>query len=390
MTGTYPGDISRGMKIEGTDTRNLVRDGETKIFYARIKIQQRIYVRSLETNKITTARVRLADKLKEIRESVPSQLNTSGALELKARFGEVAQVYRSQVGQAHRLAESSVEAKLRPLTVLQRTWPQLFEMEIRRISAAALEAYMADFERGKWPYKPHNAKSKTVAGNSPSQINKLRACLRNIFAIAVKSGVIAQNPARELKAARVERKLLNLPTREQFTQIVSHVRNKAGRGRIAGDLVEGLAYSGVRLAESGRMRWQHLDYSRGMMTIYGTKSLTSARQIPMTAAFQSLTRGMWQRRMAVNSSEPKPTDPVFEAKEASMSLSKASVAAGLEKMTHHDLRDLFATTCIEAGVDIPTVALWLGHNDGGVLAMKTYGHVRPSHSVEAIKKVKFT
>jgi hypothetical protein len=31
---------------------------------------------------------------------------------------------------------------------------------------------------------------------------------------------------------------------------------------------------------------------------------------------------------------------------------------GLSKLTHHDLRHLFATRCIESGVDIPTVARW--------------------------------
>ena len=49
------------------------------------------------------------------------------------------------------------------------------------------------------------------------------------------------------------------------------------------------------------------------------------------------------------------------------------------KITHHDLRHLFATRCIESGVDIPTVARWLGHKDGGALAMKTYGHLRNEH-----------
>ncbi|MBU6410034.1 MAG: hypothetical protein KGR98_06580, partial [Verrucomicrobia bacterium] len=39
------------------------------------------------------------------------------------------------------------------------------------------------------------------------------------------------------------------------------------------------------------------------------------------------------------------------------------------------LRHLFATRCIEAGVDIPTVLRWLGHQDGGALCMKTFGHL---------------
>jgi integrase len=61
----------------------------------------------------------------------------------------------------------------------------------------------------------------------------------------------------------------------------------------------------------------------------------------------------------------------------------------MQRITHHDFRHIFATTCIESGVDIPTVAGWLGHNDGGVLAMKTYGHLRPDHSQAAAQKVQF-
>ncbi len=53
------------------------------------------------------------------------------------------------------------------------------------------------------------------------------------------------------------------------------------------------------------------------------------------------------------------------------------------------MRHLFATRCIESGVPIPTVAKWLGHNDGGVLAMQTYGHLRDKHSADMAQKVVF-
>ena len=56
---------------------------------------------------------------------------------------------------------------------------------------------------------------------------------------------------------------------------------------------------------------------------------------------------------------------------------------------HHDFRHFFATTCIESGVDIPTVSRWLGHKDGGALAMRVYGHLRQEHSFSAAKKVTF-
>jgi integrase len=59
------------------------------------------------------------------------------------------------------------------------------------------------------------------------------------------------------------------------------------------------------------------------------------------------------------------------------------------KFTHHDFRHFFATTCIESGVDIPTISKWLGHKDGGALAMKVYGHLRQEHSFAQIKRVQF-
>jgi hypothetical protein len=45
--------------------------------------------------------------------------------------------------------------------------------------------------------------------------------------------------------------------------------------------------------------------------------------------------------------------------------------------------------CIEAGVDVPTVARWLGHVDGGALAMRVYGHLRREHSAAMAQRVTF-
>jgi integrase len=44
---------------------------------------------------------------------------------------------------------------------------------------------------------------------------------------------------------------------------------------------------------------------------------------------------------------------VFECQK---SIDRAVKLAGVKCITHHDLRHLFATRCIESGVDIPTVS----------------------------------
>lgn len=376
------------MKIVSTGVPNLVKDGETGVFYARAKVGGLNKYRSLETTKITTAKLRLPDKLKCIREEVPIEKPTQG-LEATATFQDAATLYEQEVEKDPRLAPATVYVRLRPLATLRRTWPDVFKIELRRITPSMISGYMADYERGKWPYLPPKAKSKTRAGNSPSTVNKMITCLRNVFDVGVKANVIAKNPAGELTYMPVKKKVLLLPSRSQFAKLVEFIRSRCGRGRMAGDFIEGLAYSGLRLEEANGLEWQYLDYERRMMTVLGTKTEGSARLVPMTEAFFQLTMRMKERREMVSGRPVASTDKVFEIADATTSLASGCRAVGIKKMTHHDLRHLFATTCIESGVDIPTVSGWLGHVDGGTLAMSTYGHIRPSHSVEAAKKVRF-
>jgi hypothetical protein len=79
----------------------------------------------------------------------------------------------------------------------------------------------------------------------------------------------------------------------------------------------------------------------------------------------------------------------MRVQECQGAINTACKKLGIARFTHHDLRHLFATRCIESGVDIPTVSRWLGHKDGGALAMKTYGHLRDQHSTNMAQKVLF-
>jgi integrase len=89
----------------------------------------------------------------------------------------------------------------------------------------------------------------------------------------------------------------------------------------------------------------------------------------------------------------RPDEPfratVMRVFECQNSMTHAAEKIGMKRITHHDLRHLFATICIESGVDIPTVSRWLGHKDGGALCMKTYGHLRQDHSLAQAQRVSF-
>jgi site-specific recombinase XerD len=82
-------------------------------------------------------------------------------------------------------------------------------------------------------------------------------------------------------------------------------------------------------------------------------------------------------------------DRIFGFKDIRQALASACRRAGLPRFGHHALRHFFCSNAIEAGVDFKAIAGWLGHKDGGVLAAKTYGHLRNEHSAAMAKRMTF-
>ena len=153
--------------------------------------------------------------------------------------------------------------------------------------------------------------------------------------------------------------------------------------------------TGSRIGEVPETCWKDVHWSKNEMFLPGYKSEASARHIPLFPELAKLLKEIidWRKAVASRRSDGKDflaaSAPIFRIKECQKSIDDACKKTGIHRITHHDWRHLFATICIEAGVDIPTVSRWLGHSDGGVLAMKTYGHLRREHSQQAALKVKF-
>ena len=80
---------------------------------------------------------------------------------------------------------------------------------------------------------------------------------------------------------------------------------------------------------------------------------------------------------------------VLLVKEAGGFITSACKKLSVPRFTIHALRHLFGNACLEAGVDVRTVAGGLGHKDNGALRLKVYSHVRQEHEAEMIRKVRF-
>lgn len=130
------------------------------------------------------------------------------------------------------------------------------------------------------------------------------------------------------------------------------------------------------------MRWAQVDLAKKQILVAGTKTESSYRTVPIIQPLADLLGEIRGRR------GEEPADAtVLAIRECKGALRTGCSAPKIKKLVHHDLRHLFATRCSESGVDIPTVSRWLGHSDGGALAMKTYGHLRQEHSAAQAAKV---
>ena len=222
--------------------------------------------------------------------------------------------------------------------------------------------------------------------------NGTLSILRRVFDIAVDTGARYDNPARmkEVKRARVRRKELRLPEPDQFAALIKEVEGiGSGFSPHCADAIEFFSYAGPRLKEAARIFGRDCSFTKNEIVIRGDAKTGTKnweiRRVPMIPEMRKLL----ERLKTERGEQAFLDNPVPKVRKFNRSLKRACKKLGLFHLTHHDLRHLFATRCIESGVDIPTVAKWLGHKDGGVLAMQTYGHLRDKHSADMAQKVVF-
>jgi integrase len=193
--------------------------------------------------------------------------------------------------------------------------------------------------------------------------------MRTVFEFALERGLILSNPAKHIKRRKVVSKQIIVPSLDQFKQLVSAIRLSDGKkdnqkkSKDGADLVEFLAYSGARIGEvigggdaneKRPLLWSDVQFERGTIFLPGTKTEAAPRTIPMS---ERLREFLAQLKAQKN---PQPNDRIIPIKSARKCLQTACKKLALSQFTHHDFRHFFATTCIESGVDIPTVSRWLG------------------------------
>ena len=216
---------------------------------------------------------------------------------------------------------------------------------------------------------------------SPQHANNALAIVRRAMLTVVERGIRRDDPTKSLKRLKIpQTRIDDMPSPEQMADLVASIRGQGLRcSEEAADMVEFLMWSGMRISELRALRWEHVDAS--WITVTGGEKGTKnheIRQIPVNPRLAAiLARRRW----------PDAVGPVFHIRTPRLALAGACRRLGLRHMRVHDLRHWFTTHCSARGIDVVTLAAWLGHKDGGKTLLKTYAHHQKLHSLASAQKL---
>lgn len=389
-----------------TKVENLLRHkGGT--YYGRFRLSGKRKLICLETNVFSVAKLRLRDEAVKVeKQRGTKQAVVSGAVTM----GDLLRTYRERF-QSLEISEATKTDREVSLKRLIRTWPDFDTLPPREITATDVWTWANRLKNEGSGFRPLGARKPARIGASGSAVNRSVTALQQLLDIAVEVGAVHVNAARQKPPAgfgrlrkKSDSKPVHLPPHDRIQALFDEIERpdadadprvieaqRAHRLDVA-ELVQFIAYSGARQAEAGNAL---VGDDRGTyLIVHGTKTRASRdRSVPMNAALRSLLDRIRQRRIEeaswMDKPAPGPGDSLLKVHEGQKSLNRACRALKLPRLTHHDFRHLFATRCLECGVDPKTVADWLGHADGGVLVLRTYGHVRPEHAAASAAKVLF-
>lgn len=366
----------------------LYRSTATGIYHIRKSRSGRIFTRSLRTTSLATAK-RVIDKaLEELQKEIEAAFRVSFSnlpTGRSPRYTRMKYADGLEMSFGTRLSAGhkySTTKNLSQLLKVLRDWTldRWGDLTVDRILPEDIQALF---------------KERMEAGMAPATRNTYLGCLRRVFRDMIdcdrRNGVktYVPNPAEALKRLPVRNKV-RIPETSVVLRVLTSIRTQ---NPFFADFLLAILYTGARLNEMSRVtagdvdlqkRILHCPNSKAMVGRYGEDGY---REVPLNQEaydhFCKLLR-VYRRK----SGDLLFPDVVKETVRAN--IVRHCLVVGVPQFTCHQLRHIFATTCIESGVDIPTIARWLGHSDGGMLLLKTYGHLRSQHSHAMAAKVSFT
>ncbi len=235
------------------------------------------------------------------------------------------------------------------------------EIELRKYSKETEKSYTATV-------KEFINSKKTPKDFLLLYSNKSNATMRNIY-FALKffyENVLGEKFCEKIPLAKKASKLPEVLSREDVKKMLDVIQNSKHK------LIFGLLYySGLRLNEARKLKWEDLDFERKTIHLKNTKGNKDRIVFLHEKLIVLLDEIGRKKEGSVLMSE---RGNLYNERTIQEIIKVTAKKAGINKRVHpHTLRHSFATHLLEAGCDIRYIQQLLGHKD--LQTTQIYTHV---------------
>lgn len=207
------------------------------------------------------------------------------------------------------------------------------------------------------------------AGRSCATLTRSISGLKNFFSFAVSSGVISENPVRDIPTERTEKKLPQILTSREVELLLAQPNSFEEKGCRDKAMLEVMYATGIRVSELIGLNADDVGLDTGFIRCASAGK--KPRYIPMyPAAIRALSSYMHRVRplMLVNPMEPALFVNLNGERMSRQGfwkiLKSYQQTAHIEKdITPHTLRHSFAVHLLENGADLRSIQEMMGHSD---------------------------
>jgi len=290
--------------------------------------------------------------------------------------------------------------KRKPSTPLSREAEAFIEMlsAERGASRNTKAAYSADLKHldtflARRKQKPINAdtdalraylKSLDYVGMTPSTVARRLSVIRQFFRFLLAERLREDDPASSLDSPKLGRSLPKVLSRVEVDKLIEAAQAKGGvdGGRME-TLLEILYGSGLRVSELVALPVLAAERDPTMLLVRGKGD--KERQIPLSDPAR-VAIAKWLHIRAAGLEDGETSRYLFPSRgrtghltrqRFAQLLKEMALAAGIDpaRVSPHVLRHAFASHLLEAGADLRSVQLMLGHAD--IATTQIYTHVIP-------------
>lgn len=372
-------DTTSLQRFQVTGAVSIVPRGKRGIWCADFNHEGKHRRKSLKTRNKRVAEERARELDRELRENeLPASLK---AMRIDAAIDAFIEAKKTD-GHAHKTLVK-YEAELRNL---EKHVAERGVVTIPRLTLILYDGYKASRKNndGLEPY--------TLYNNAIIAKTWLKWCK--------KRKLIATNPLEDLEANKPPRRRYPAPTLDQVNAILA----KGAEYMLA--VLATAAFSGLRIGEIAALRPDDVDLSKHLLHVrrhsgWGPKTSAGERSVPIHARLLAILKayngahalGRERRTFFTappsaqfpdgdHSINPRTVNVIFQQFAGACGCTIGRAKGGL---TEHALRRFFKTSCLDAGVPLPLVDIWLGH--AGTEMNQIY--YRPQVAATGIARVPF-